>query len=301
MKGISMSKVSELGQFNIPGYAEVVAGHGGLPAVQVGGPQAAGRVYLHGGHVAAWKPAGFEEVLWLSEKSLWEAEKPIRGGMPICFPWFGPRAGAAAHGFARQHDWKLESVQQEGGAVTVTLAIDHTMATHPTWPHAYLLRHRITFGAMLTMQLELTNTGTAALTAEEALHTYFALGDVRQARVVGLSGVQYVDKTDNLRQKTQGGDIHITAETDRVYLDTLGTVTVEDPVKKRRIRIAKEYSRDTVVWNPWVAKAKAMADYGDEEWPGMICVETCNVGSHAVTLGPGQKHVMTARILVSAM
>jgi D-hexose-6-phosphate mutarotase len=127
------------------------------------------------------------------------------------------------------------------------------------------------------------------------------LGDVRQARVVGLSGVQYVDKTDNLRQKTQGGDIHITAETDRVYLDTLGTVTVEDPVKKRRIRIAKEHSQDTVVWNPWVAKAKAMADYGDEEWPGMICVETCNVGAHAVALGPGQKDVMTARISVSAM
>jgi glucose-6-phosphate 1-epimerase len=294
-----MSTLSELQRFAIPGFAEIVAGRGGLPAVRVDGPQAAGMVYLHGGHVAAWAPAGFDEVLWLSAKSLWEADKPIRGGVPICFPWFGPRAGAAAHGFVRQNPWKLESVEQDEGAVTVTLAIDNTMASHSTWPSAYLLRHRITFGSTLTMRLELTNTGTAALTAEEALHTYFGVADVRQARVVGLSGVQYVDKTDNLRQKTQEGNIHITAETDRVYLDTLGTVMVEDPVKKRRIMIAKERSRDTVVWNPWVAKAKAMPDYGDEEWPGMICVETCNVGQHAVAVGPGQTHVMTARISVS--
>jgi glucose-6-phosphate 1-epimerase len=185
--------------------------------------------------------------------------------------------------------------------VTVTLAMDNTMASHPTWPSAYRLRHRITFGSTLTMRLELTNTGTAALTAEEALHTYLALGDVRQARVAGLTGVNYIDKTDNLRQKAQEGDIHITAETDRVYLDTVGTVMVEDPVKKRRIMVGKEHSRDTVVWNPWVAKAKAMADYGDEEWPGMICVETCNVGQHAVAVAPGETQVMTARISVSGI
>jgi glucose-6-phosphate 1-epimerase len=296
-----MATLAALQRFGIPGVVEIVAGRGGLAAVEVKGAQASGTVYLQGAHVASWKPAGFEEVLWLSAKSYWEAGKPIRGGVPLCFPWFGPRAEAAAHGFARVAAWELESVAQEADGVTVSLVLRNTMATHATWAQAYELRQRVTFGATLTMALELTNRGAGAFTAEEALHTYFGVGDVRQVRVVGLSGVRYVDKTDNFKVKTQGGHVHITAETDRVYVDTPGAVTVEDPVKQRRITVAKEHSRDTVVWNPWVAKAKAMADYGDEEWPGMVCVETCNVGRDAVTVMPGERQVMTARISVAKM
>jgi glucose-6-phosphate 1-epimerase len=296
-----MATLAELQRFALPGAAQIVAGRGGLPMVQVQSPAASGAVYLHGGHVAAWKPAGFEEVLWLSAKSHWDAGKPIRGGVPVCFPWFGPRPEASAHGTARLQSWDLESIRQEVAGVTVCLRLQDDDSSRGFWPHAFLLRQRVTFGAELRMALELTNTGTATLTAEEALHTYFAVGDVRQVRILGLSGVDYLDKTDNARQKRQQGDITITAETDRVYLNTVSAGTVEDPGKGRRIVISKENSRDTVVWNPWIAKAKAMPDFGDEEWPGMLCVETCNVAAHGVTLAQGQTHVMQARIAVAKL
>ena len=291
----------------LAGIAQVVAGQGGLPAVRVTAPAAEGLVYLHGAHVVSFKPRGGQEVLWISGKSMWEADKPIRGGVPICFPWFGPRKDAPAsppappspvHGFARLRTWELESVRQEGDAVTVTLKLTSDDATRAVWPHEFVLRHRVTFGASLAMTLELTNTDTHPLTAEEALHTYFGVGDVKQVTLTGLAGARYVDKTDALKEKPQEGPVTIAAETDRVYLDTTSAVTIDDPANRRRTLIAKDHSRNTVVWNPWIAKAKAMADFGDDEWPEMICVETCNVGASAVALNPGQTHAMTVRISV---
>jgi glucose-6-phosphate 1-epimerase len=291
----------------IPAIAQVIAGQDGLPAVHVTAPAAEGLVYLHGAHVAAFKPHGAPNVLWLSQKSLWQPGKPIRGGVPICFPWFGPRQGVPAspdsppHGFARLLAWELQSIQQSTHGVTVALALTSSDATRAVWPHDFVLRHHVTFGPQLVMTLELTNTGTSPLTAEEALHTYFALADVKQVQVNGLAGTRYVDKADGFKEKPQMGLITITAETDRVYLDTTATVTLDDPIQRRRITIAKDNSRNTVVWNPWIAKAKAMPDFGDDEWPGMLCVETCNVGPAAVSLAPGQTHHMTARLSVAPL
>ena len=307
-----MSLIEELNRrMEIDGVAEVIAGNGGLPAVTVRAKNGtSGTVYLHGAHVAAWTPEGHagggggEEVLWLSGKSLWLPDKAIRGGVPICFPWFGPKKddpAAPAHGFARVRAWDLEFMKQTGDSVTVTLATRSDESTRKFWPADFILRHRVTFGAELEMSLELTNTGKDPLTAEQALHTYFSVGDINRVRVTGLAGVKYIDKTDAMKEKTQeggGGDIAITAETDRVYLNTSSPTVIEDPAKGRKITISKENSLCTVVWNPWIAKAKAMSDFGDDEWPGMICVETCNVGPFAVRVEPGQTQTMVARIHV---
>jgi glucose-6-phosphate 1-epimerase len=221
--------LAELRRHALPGVAEIVEGAGRLPAVKVTAGQATGMVYLHGAHVAAWKPAGFEEVLWMSAKSTFEEGRPIRGGVPICFPWFGPKPDAPAHGFVRLKAWELESIRQEAAGVTVTLAYAGSAADEAVrkyWPHDFVLRQRVTFGTELTMALELTNRGGAPLRAEEALHTYFSLGDVRQARTAGLSGARYIDKTDGMKEKLQEGDIAITAETDRVYLETRSAVHI---------------------------------------------------------------------------
>jgi glucose-6-phosphate 1-epimerase len=301
-----MTDIQQLNdRLGIRGVAEVITDRGGLPAVWVEGRHAAaGTVYLHGGHVAAWRPHGFDDVLWLSNASAWQPGKPIRGGVPVCFPWFGPNKNdpkAPAHGFARLTPWTLEAITHDPRGVTVSLATRSDDASRAAWPHDFLLRHRVTFGQTLRMALELTNTGNTPFTAEEAQHTYFSLGDVRQARVTGLAGVRYVDKVDGQKEKVQEGDITITGETDRVYLDTTAPTAIEDPSRRRRITVRKEGSRATVVWNPWVAKAKAMPDFGDDEWPGMICVETCNVGPFAVTLAPGQTHTMVAEISVEAI
>ncbi len=294
-------------QFAIAGSAKIISGQGGLPAVQIDNGQTEALIYLLGGHVALWRPKGQDEVLWMSEKSVFANGKAIRGGVPICFPWFGPKMldaqtpdkTAPGHGFVRLVEWTLEAVTTTtSGEVTVVLSTASTEETQKAWKADFVLRHRITVGRTLTMALELTNTGQAGLTAQEALHTYYSVGDVKQVKITGLENAEYLDKMEGGKRKTQEGAIAIAGETDRVYLKTNSTVVIHDPVKCRRILIAKENSEATVVWNPWINKSKTMADFGDNEWPGMVCVETCNVGEAAVTVEAGGTHVMTARISV---
>ncbi len=272
----------------------------GLNAVEVQGAAAQGTIYLHGAHVASWRPAGApRDILWMSAKSHFASGKPIRGGVPICFPWFGAKKNepaAPAHGFARLKEWTLDAVEEApDGATTVTLSLAADPATRLLWPHEFALRMAVTFGSTLTMELTVTNTGPVEWTAEEALHSYFSVGDARVVTIRGLEGGRFIDKTDAMMEKTQEGPIRITAETDRVYLDARGAVVVENAAG-RTLRIAKDHSADTVIWNPWIAKAKAMADFGDDEWPEMLCVETCNVAASALRLSAGQSHTMRARV-----
>lgn len=282
--------------------SEVVTGKGGLPKLHVQSPCAEGDVYLHGANVASWKPSNQKEVLWLSRSSLWAAGNAIRGGVPICFPWFGPKKDAAdapVHGFVRLKEWKLDSVTEERDIVKAVLTYDHEAASTKAWFSGnFALRFEVSFGTKLAMRMEVQNTGSTELMAEEALHTYLSVGDVREVEVTGLEGERFLDKVDGWREKTQESAVIITAETDRVYMNAARSVEIRDPKFERKILIHKENSRDTVVWNPWIAKSKAMPDFGDDEWPGMICVETCNVLKNAIRLAPGERHTMGSVIEV---
>jgi glucose-6-phosphate 1-epimerase len=284
----------------IPGIAEIVEGNGGLPKVRITSPAAAGEIYLHGAHVTSWRPAGEEEVLFLSSKSRWEDGEAIRGGVPVCFPWFGPKEDdpkAPSHGLVRTKAWQLDSITQAGKDVIVSLFTESSEATKKWWPGDFRLLLRATFGAYLNIELATTNTGAATIRFEEALHGYFRVGSVEKARIRVPDTSHYIDKTDSYREKPQSGDIVISSETDRVYLNTRAEVTLEDPVWKRRIHIAKENSVDTVVWSPWAEKAHALADLQDE-WTHMVCVEPSNVLRSAVELAPGQQHKLKAVIRV---
>jgi glucose-6-phosphate 1-epimerase len=299
-----MSNPSAVDQkLGIPGIAEVVLGNGGLSKVRITSAKTAGEIYLLGAHVAAWKPAGSADVLWLSKESWWQDGKPIRGGVPICFPWFGPRADdpqAPGHGFARITQWHLDSITHENGEVTVGLSTKSNDSTKKWWPADFELRYHVTFGTKLVMRLELTNTGASTLHAQNALHTYFSVGDVRQVSINGLDSVHYLDRADGGKEETQEGAIHIAAETNRLYLNTTHATEIDDPVFHRSLRVNKQGSSETVVWNPWTTQSKTMPDFGDEEWPGMVCVETCNV-SKPVELAPGKQHVMVATIDIAAI
>jgi glucose-6-phosphate 1-epimerase len=289
-------------RFEIPGIANVVEGNGGLQKVCITSPGAVGEMYLHGAHVTSWKPAGREEVFFLSSKSRWEDERAIRGGIPICFPWFGGKAddsNAPAHGFVRTKVWQLESIAQAGDAVTVSMFTESNEDTKRWWPADFRLVYRVTFASELRLELVATNTGKTSLRFEEALHAYHRVGNVLQTRLGGLSTVHYIDKTDANRKKTQQGEIAIVSETDRVYLDTSDAIEMEDPVSHRRTHVAKENSRTTVVWNPWVQKAHSLTDFADDEWMQMICIETSNVSDFAVELAPGQQHTMKALVRVT--
>jgi glucose-6-phosphate 1-epimerase len=289
-------------RYEIPGVARIVEGNGGLPKVSITASEAAGEMYLHGAHVTSWKPAGAEEVLFLSTQARWEDGRAIRGGVPVCFPWFGDKAddpNAPAHGFVRTKAWQIESIAEAGGAVTVSMFTESDETTRKWWPADFRLVHRATFGRKLSLELVMTNTGKTPLRFEEALHAYYRVGNLEKARVRGLDAVSYLDKTDSNRENVQRGEIAITAETDRVYLNTMHAVELEDPAWHRRTLVTKENSRTTVVWNPWVRKAHSLSDLGDEEWREFICIETCNAEEFAVDLAPGEQHTLNATVQVS--
>ena len=288
----------------LPPSVRLVSGNGSLPRLDVATPLASARVYLHGAHVAAWHPSHTATpVLWMSAHSQFQTDKPIRGGVPICFPWFGPHrteAGAPAHGFARLADWTLtRAIETPDGAVRLTLTLEPDAAASKPWPCAFRLTHRVVIGTRLTMTLEVENPQNERLEFEAALHSYFGVEDIEAVSIEGLEGAAYLDKVGGLTRRTQDASpIRFRSETDRVYLGTTAACVIRDERLHRRIVVSKHGSQSTIVWNPWIDKARAMPDFGDAEWREMVCVETGNVGEAAVRLEPGGRHEMQAEISV---
>jgi D-hexose-6-phosphate mutarotase len=287
----------------LPDGARLEKGPGGLERLVLSARDGEAAVTLQGAHVAHFQPKGERPVLWMSAQSRFEAGKPIRGGVPICFPWFGPKAGspdAPLHGFARILPFSIRTVTPEAdGDLRAVLDLPASAAARGGFPHELALSLAVNVGRSLRMELTVANGDAAARTFEAALHSYFAVSDVRQVRLQGLEGTAFVDKTAAMARKPgESAPIAIASETDRVYLGTASSVTIVDPGWRRRVVVAKSGSSTTVVWNPWVAKAKAMPDFGDDEWSGMVCVETANAMEDAVTLEPGATHVMAATLSV---
>jgi glucose-6-phosphate 1-epimerase len=290
-------------RFAVSGAASIGAGNQGLPRVSVQTPAASAEIYLHGAQLTSWRPAGAEEVIFLSQNSQWEAGRAIRGGIPVCFPWFRNKADdpkAPAHGFVRTKAWQLDSVAKQGDVVLVSLSTVSEEATRAWWPHDFHLAHYLTIGEELVQELVVSNTGNTSLRFEEALHTYYRVGGAGAVRVQGLDGVAYLDNTDSNRKKEQEGDVVFTRQTDSAYIDTTHAVEIYDPLLRRRIRLTKQNSRTTVVWNPWSTGAQTLKDLGGEEWRAMACVEASNIRDFAVDLLPGQLHTMTTIINVAA-
>jgi len=291
-------------RFGIPGVASVSQGNGAMPRVQITSPLCEAEMYLHGAQVTSWTPSGSDEVLFLSAKSRWTDGQAIRGGIPICFPWFRAKAKdpqAPAHGFVRTRSWQLESILEEDDAVVVSMVTQSDEQTRRWWPGEFRLVHRATFGSQLKLELVCTNTGTAPLRFEEALHTYNRVADVQTARVQGLDGLRFLDNTDSNKEKVQQCDLAISSQTDSAYLNARDGVELLDPGMRRRIRLAKVNSLTTVVWNPWREKASELRDLGEGQWTQFLCIEASNILDAAVELAPGQEHRMTAVLSVDKL
>jgi glucose-6-phosphate 1-epimerase len=287
-------------KFGIPGLARVSVGNGGLPRVIVSTPRARGEMYLHGGHVTSWTPTDASDVFYCSPNTIWQDGVAIRGGVPVCFPWFGDNAGdptAPPHGFVRAKAWSLQSIEQLGEDVAVSMFTESSDDTRKWWPFDFRLVCCATFGAQLKLELIVTNTGAVPFAFEEALHAYFAVGDVETATLRGLDSTRFIDKVDHHAEKTQLGDLRLSSETDRIYLDTRHDIDVIDLALGRQLALRKENSSTTVVWNPWAEKSAAIRDLGPGQWRHFVCVETSNVGPCAVRLGPRETHTITAHIL----
>lgn len=296
------SKIDVLNRrFGIPGVAQVLSGNGGLPKLRVTAPSASAEIYLHGAHLTSWTPANAEETIFVSEHSHWQDGQAIRGGIPICFPWFRAKADdpkAPTHGFVRTKEWNLDSVSVDGESVTVICSTESDESTRRWWPHEFRLAHVLTIGRSLRLQLIVTNTGQDSFRFEEALHTYFRVGQAKDVLVRGLDGVTYLDNVDGNREKVQPGDLRFTTKTDNAYLNTRSAVELIDPILHRTLRTEKENSATTIVWNPWQEGAASLSDFGDEEWQGMACVEASNMLGAAVSLAPGGEHTRQATLSI---
>ncbi|MGV1004919.1 MAG: D-hexose-6-phosphate mutarotase [Candidatus Nanopelagicales bacterium] len=238
----------------------------------------------------------------MSGESAFAPGSPLRGGVPVCFPWFGPRPDAALHGFARTVPWHLAQAREEGANVVLDLTlteadIDREQAR--AWPHAFQARYTVTVGEELRLALEVTNTGPESIAYTEAFHTYLAVGDITTAAITGLEGEDFVDRLAGSEVcRAEGSPLRVAAETDRVYSQP-GTIAVLDSAGARSSAVTATGSAQAVVWNPWKAKAAAMGDFEDSGWTSMICVETCNVLDPPVVLEPGASHLLTATLSVA--
>jgi glucose-6-phosphate 1-epimerase len=276
---------------------------GELVAVRVTTPFATATIALQGAHVMSWQPAGQQPVIWVSRLAKYAPGKSIRGGVPVCWPWFGPHtseAGFPGHGFARTVPWALVATKElPDGRIRLEFELTQTDATRAQWPHASTVRNIVTVGEELEVELATTNTGKAPFELGQALHTYFVVGDIRKATVAGLEGCEYLDKVGGGR-KQQNGPVTFTQETDRIYLGTHGCCGILDPVMDRTLLITSTGSRSTIVWNPWIEKAAKMGDFGPDGHWGMVCVETANAAEDVITLRAGETHRLTAQYRVVA-
>lgn len=282
-------------RFGLTGALHFVMGRAGLPEAEIQTPQANARVALQGAHLLAWQPAGAQPVIWLSPAAVFASGQPVRGGVPVCWPWFGAREGLPAHGFVRTRLWQVRAASLDAtGQVVLRLGLQDDADTRALWNHAFDLELLLTIGATLSLTLISRNTGDQPFTLTDALHTYFCVADIHQTAVQGLDGCDYLDKVQNFAQARQAGAVEFTGETDRIYVDTTADCVIEDRVHPRRIRVGKSGSSSTVVWNPW--RDKAFVDMAAGEYQRMLCVETCNAGPDQITLAPGQSHALSACI-----
>jgi len=277
-------------------------GQGDLPALEVATPWSQAEIYLHGAHVTQFRKHGEPPLLFLSQCSRFESGAPIRGGIPIIFPWFGkPADKPGQHGLVRNRDWELaEITSPTDGSVVVRLRLE-VGPEAPGSPEC-ALEYVVTVGATLTAELMVVNKSAHKMVFENCLHTYFNVGDINAANVAGLSGVDYLNSLEARSRKTETADtIRFTGEVDRIYVNTPHAVAIRDDALRRLIRVEKEHSLSTVVWNPWVAKSKVMPDFGDDEYQRMVCVESGNVAVNELALLPGETSRLKVKVSSAAL
>ncbi len=282
--------LAHLRRHEISERVEITNGHGGLALLKIKTPGSTAEIYLNGAHVAHFQKNGEPPLIFMSCKSYFAPGKAIRGGVPICFPWFGNRDGEPSHGFARSTEWQLvKTSATTDGKVSAHFALPK-IPGREVWNN---LRTEfiVTVAETLTMELIATNESCSeTLEVENCLHTYFQVGDIGSITVSGLENAPFLDfaNGENGAQKSaENAAIKIQRETNRAYFNTADTVEIRDEKLKRTIRVEKSNSHSTVVWNPWTTQ-KLPDDFDSAEHQTMVCVESGNVKQHKISLAPGK-------------
>lgn len=284
---------------------------GELPLVHVANKQASALIALQGAQILSYSATGQRPLLWLSEQSEFRRGQSLRGGIPICWPWFGdigrnPPAvqemvattgKTAAHGFIRTLDWQIHSITESDESTDIMLRC--SLATGPAaaiWPHAAELQLTIGVGKSLRVQLTTSNRDSKPLVLTQALHTYFAISNIARIAIEGFDGCRYIDTLDQWREHRQCGDIRFKAETDRIYLDTPVEMRLRDAEWQRVIHLRANNSASAVVWNPWIEKSQRLSQFAADAWQRMTCIETANVLDDSLTLPSGAEHTLALEL-----
>ncbi len=278
-------------RYAVPGHLSFHEGPNGLATAVVNNVHAVATVTLAGAQVMSYIPHGAAPVLWVSPSAIHTVGKAMRGGIPICWPWFGSHpvdpGGRPMHGLVRTMLWTFTSASAcPDGSTELHITVRDTPETRALWPYRFELEAVITVGRKLRVAWIARNPGDAPYTYTGALHPYFTVSDVNAITIRGLDGLDYLDKTETFQRKTQTGPLQITGETDRVYLNTTAGMAIVDPSLGRTIYITKEGSRTSVVWNPG-QKDEQMADVGARQHKFFVCVEAANAVDDVVTVTPG--------------
>lgn len=294
---------TEKNNFNSKSF-ELIENNNGQKFVIINNSLATAKIALQGAHVMQWKPHAIKhQVLWLSSQAKYIEGRSIRGGVPICWPWFGahPTDGSfCTHGFARVIPWIIQSIDDlESGATQIKLFMVQTSEVTRQLSYKFELKILITIGKSIHLNLETSNLAAQPFTIGEGYHTYFQISDIEKIRISGLENVLYSDKINTYQKSKQQSEITFNDEFDRAYLNTQNSCLIYDEGLKRIITVKKEFSDTTVVWTPWEKKAKEMGDMGqDGEWRTMVCVENVNTLENAVIVYPNQTHSLIAEYLV---
>jgi glucose-6-phosphate 1-epimerase len=272
-------------------------------------------VAQQGAHIVSYQRAGQQPLIWSNPDAAFKKGKAIRGGMPICWPWFGnldrnpasvqamrdSSEPAKAHGEVRAIDWELMGMGEDDDALIVEFIQPKAEGGLPGWPHNVALKLSIRLDEALNVSLISYNSGSETVSFSQALHSYFAVSDVREVSIKGLDGVRYIETLENWEERKQSGDVKFAGETDRIYLNTPDMLSIVDPTWQRKIHICTNGSKSAIVWNPWIEKTKSFNDMAADGWQGMVCVETANVLDDIVTLEPEQMHVLDVSIWAEAI
>lgn len=289
---MNMNNFSELKKkFQIPGRVMLTLDQDGLMKLVVTSDQSTAEIYLKGAHVTSFQQKGEKLLLFMSPSAKVARGNILHGGIPLCFPWFASREGEKlAHGFARNSIWDLvQTSLTSEGEVDIIFQLPKNILQDAGWPPVEVL-YRVTVGKKLQLELAVNNTTSFPFSYEECFHSYFLVGDIDQVTVHGLKGLTYLDKNEDFTVKQEVHDeLPILGETNSVYLDSTAPIEIHDRSLHRTIRIEKQHSRSTVVWNPWSEKAKGIVDFGPEDYRHMLCVESGNVKDFSIELPSGKK------------
>ncbi|MEJ2763262.1 D-hexose-6-phosphate mutarotase [Photobacterium sp. MCCC 1A19761] len=275
--------------------AITVCDYQGIKLLRIQHPQAEAGISLHGGHLVWYKPAGESAVIWLSEKAEFAPQKAIRGGIPVCWPWFG-KAGTPSHGFARLSEWALKEHRENDHGVIISLTLEASEATQALWPHQFCTELTFEIGRELRVSLTSTNTDTHAWSFSGALHTYFTVGDIQETTITGM-GRTYLDSTQGDIACEGEAVLQFRGETDRVYTSSENPVVIHDARNQRQIQVSNQGHDCAVIWNPWQDLSASMADMADNSFETMVCVES-TIHESPIELAPGTSHTLSTHIKV---